>query len=115
MLYFADVADKIGVVTTLLSSVFFIATALGGLAVGGTRVENPGRSEYWAPLWMLIVPFFLFFFFVSFAILVPSKNTIYLIAGSEIGETVVRTPEAQQMLSDIREVIQSQLKDLKKE
>lgn len=47
------------------------------------------------------------------AILIPSKETLYLMAGSEVGETVVTSPEAQIILKDIHEVIRAQLNQLK--
>lgn len=115
ILYFADVADKLGVAATLCVVIFGLASLAGGIAVVGSRVDNPKRSEYHMPLWMLIIPTCILTLSLCVAVFTPSKDTIYLIAGSEIGETVVKTPEAQQMFSDIREVIQQQLKSLKKE
>ena len=47
--------------------------------------------------------------------LIPSKETIYLIAGSEAGEAVVVSEEGKEILSDIHEVIKFQLKSLKGE
>ena len=45
----------------------------------------------------------------AIAILIPSKETIYLIAGSEAGEYVVSTPEAQEIITDIHTIIKKQL------
>ena len=45
--------------------------------------------------------------------LVPSKETIYLIAGSEAGEAVVTSEQGQEVLSDIQEIIKAQLNNLK--
>jgi len=45
--------------------------------------------------------------------LVPSKGTIYLIAGSEAGEYVVSTEAGQEIVNDVREIISYQLKQLK--
>lgn len=114
ILYFADVAGKIGGASTVLSALLGLASIGGAIIVVGTRVEND-NPKYHASMWMLVAPVSLLVVFLSIAVVTPSKDTIYLIAGSEIGETVVKTPEAQQMFSDIREVIQSQLKSLKKE
>lgn len=47
------------------------------------------------------------------SVLIPSKETIYLIAGSEVGEVVVNSPEAKEIVDDIREVIKAQLEQLK--
>ena len=48
-----------------------------------------------------------------FLTLVPSKETFYLIVASEAGEAVVKTPEAQELLSDVKEIIDIQLENLK--
>jgi len=45
--------------------------------------------------------------------LIPSKETIYMIAGSQAGEFVVNTPEGKEILGDIKEVIKHQLEELK--
>ena len=49
------------------------------------------------------------------ASLIPSKETIYLIAGSEAGEMVVSSDAGQEILSDIQEIIKFQLGELKGE
>lgn len=43
--------------------------------------------------------------------LTPNKETIYLIAGSEAGEYVVNTPEAQEILTDIHTIIKQQIEE----
>lgn len=47
------------------------------------------------------------------AALIPTTQTIYLIAGSEAGEAVVTSPEGKEILSDIKDVIKHQLNVLK--
>jgi hypothetical protein len=48
-----------------------------------------------------------------FSTLIPSKETIYLIAGSQAGEAVVTSESGQEILNDIHEVIKHQLGQLK--
>lgn len=43
----------------------------------------------------------------TFCSLVPSKQTMYLMAGSEVGEMVVTSEEGKAVLSDIREAIRN--------
>lgn len=50
---------------------------------------------------------------ILFLTLVPSKDTFYMILASEAGETVVNTPEAKEMMKDVREIIDAQLEKLK--
>ena len=52
-------------------------------------------------------------FFVFLSAIIPSKETIYLIAGSESAEFVVTSEEGKEILSDIKDVIRAQLVQLK--
>lgn len=47
--------------------------------------------------------------------LIPSKDTVYMIAASEAGEYVVNTPEAQEMLGDLKNILKMQLRKLEAE
>jgi hypothetical protein len=67
------------------------------------------RPKYTPEMWMFVA----FIILGVFANLIPSKNTIYLIAGSEVGEVVVTSEEGQAILNDIHEVIRAQLEGLK--
>lgn len=40
---------------------------------------------------------------------VPSKNTFYLIAGSEAGEAVITSPEGEEIIRDIKKIIKQQI------
>jgi len=51
----------------------------------------------------------------TLAAIIPSKDTIYLVAGSEAGEAVVTSQEGKEILNDIKEVIRYQLGELKGE
>jgi len=61
------------------------------------------------PNFYVLIPVALFLCIIS--TLIPDKNTIYLIAGSEVGEYVVNTPEAQEILNDVHKIIKLQLKE----
>lgn len=52
---------------------------------------------------------------ISFLVqaVIPSKETFYLIAGSEAGEAVVTSEQGQRIITTIGEVIEQQLEDLK--
>jgi hypothetical protein len=60
-----------------------------------------------------VMPYVLLTIGLALITLVPSKDTIYLIAGSEAGEYVVTTPEGQEIVDDIKVIIQQQIKNLK--
>lgn len=48
--------------------------------------------------------------FIFVAAVIPSSSTIYLIAASEAGEAVVTSPEAKEMLDDLKNIIRKKLK-----
>lgn len=50
---------------------------------------------------------------VTLAFLIPSRDTLYLMAGSEVAEFAVSTPEAQEFMKDVKEVLDIQLEKLK--
>jgi len=50
---------------------------------------------------------------IFISILLPNRETFYLIAASEAGEAVVNTPEAKELLLDVREILDIQLEKLK--
>ena len=52
-------------------------------------------------------------FLLLVSALVPSKETFYLIAGSEAGEYVVQSEEGREIIEDIQEVIKLQLNRMK--
>ena len=45
--------------------------------------------------------------------MVPSKETFYLIAGSQIGEVVIESDEAKAVMKDITEIISHQAGKIK--
>lgn len=61
------------------------------------------ERKYLPPKWLVFVTIAL----LSISILIPSKQTIYMIAGSELGEMVIQTDEAREIYEDIQSVIRS--------
>ncbi len=101
-LYLADVSSGItilffiiGVISSLFIFVYAIACAEGGY---------PFNFRF------LLVPIIC----GIAAALIPSKSTMYLIAGSELGEVVVTSESGQEILSEVKLAIQQQLKELQK-
>lgn len=93
---------------------FMIASAIG-LAVsialtglfntidGNERTDATVRrlaSKWWVPVALGVI-----------TILAPSSKTIYLIAASEAGETIVTSPEAKEVFDDLKTIIKSKLKE----
>lgn len=109
-LYLADVLPKIfiGPIITLIVVGFFLC-CLAAMAA------DEYRGDFVMKIFKRgIIPCLIgIILMVTLQCAVPSRETFYMIAASEMGEQVVKTPEAQKMMDDIREVIQYQIGKLK--
>jgi hypothetical protein len=72
------------------------------------KMKIQARSVFPEAKWFWVTGILIFFL-----TLVPSRDTFYMILASEAGETVVNTPEAKEMMKDVREIIDAQLEKLK--
>lgn len=116
VLYFADVLPNLagllvgcsivlGTTTLFLWGAYVITSGVdGGEADFNKSVKKPAS-----------VTTILFVISALTASVIPSKETFYLIAGSEVGETVVTSDEGKEIISDIHDVIKHQLSNLKGE
>lgn len=115
LIYAAEVSDRASTVCGLLAVVFFF---VGGVAMIVAFVaaysDDSGRGPYMSKLvpWT-VLPLFLLIevTFMAASVALPSKATIYLIAASEAGETVVTSPDAIEMMGDLKAIIKKRLKD----
>jgi hypothetical protein len=110
LLYFAEVAGKLGsaaeaiTIVMIFGSVGVVFWYAMSLDKGFKAIPKPPVKSY---LTVFVITLLI-------SILTPSKETIYLIAGSEAGEAVVTSESGQEILNDIRQVIKYQLEVLKK-
>jgi hypothetical protein len=70
-----------------------------------------GERKYLPPKWFVTISITAFILLS----LIPSKETIYLVAGSEAAETVVTSETGQEVMSDLKEILKIQLDNLKGE
>jgi MFS family permease len=89
MLYLADVA---GSVAALMSFVAAMVGILGLAVLSASAIASGAAGEDTSHIW----PWARRIFFVIapcalIAVLIPSQNTIYAIAASEMGETALKT------------------------
>jgi hypothetical protein len=112
-LYLADTLPNIGGFAIFIAILFGFVSTLYVVAKG---LANSGDNDAKAFVSVPVVGYspLIFVLAVFVAILIPSKDTIYLIAGSEAGQFVVETPEAQEILNDVKDIIRLQLEDMKK-
>lgn len=109
LVYAAEISGNISAVLFVAAIMFIIvggfAAAISGdriLFSEETRDSVRGCYRRWFPVAAVAI---------VLAAFLPSKTTIYLIAASEIGETVVTSPDAIEMMTGLKAVIKKRLKD----
>lgn len=110
-LYFAEAAPRFGNLLVLVG-IFILTFYVGRSAVLGVKdfpFEGVASGRVDPKHYLFGVAIALF----SASILVPPKNTIYLIAASEASEMVITSDTSKQILSDLQEILQHQLSLLK--
>lgn len=108
LLYFAEVAGRLGSVAGMVT--FFMGFGLLGIIFWYFFSLDEDFHVPKPPIKSYLVAFVVT---LLIAIATPSKETIYLIAGSEAGEAVVTSEGGQEILNDIQQVIKHQLNKLK--
>lgn len=111
-LYFASVLPQIMIAPILLTLGAMIV--LGGIGCSerecGYRGDEQWQRGYKLHKFVAFVLAPLFSLFVVIATIIPDKETLYLIAGSELGQQVIETPEAREVFNDIKTIIKQQIK-----
>lgn len=93
LLYLADVSGNFGeffIISMTISVIAFFIWCIAAATNGGGF--SPSEWKGWRKAGLIIVPTFLFSF--VFHAMTPSKETVYAIAASEMGEQVLKTPLA---------------------
>lgn len=118
-LYFADVLPTLLVPFIVASSILTLLWVVGNLICYGGAADYPRNTQGMEAAanrlksWVTYVLVLIWIVTVLVQSFIPSRETFYLIAGSELGEQVVKTPEAQEIFNDIRKVIKQQIKPVK--
>tara|TARA_R110000851_G_scaffold9707_10_gene35865 strand:+ start:684 stop:1043 length:360 start_codon:yes stop_codon:yes gene_type:complete len=109
LIYLAGILGSVSILLTLIGVVLLFVYCF---KVFNTQFYNQDARIMDLPLktfppaikstWVAIALF-------SVVALLPTKETLYLIAGSEAGEYVVNTPEAKEIMSDIQAIIKQQV------
>ena len=113
LIYWADAAPSLASFICVLGFLMFVASSaivlLGATDFFTDAVNNPGlqpmarrfRSFWWMPV--------LSFALWGASFLVPSKDTFYLIAASEMGEKAIQTPEFTKLRGVLNKFLDEQL------
>ena len=107
-LYLAEVIPNVGAAAGIY---IFVVGTFGSIGIVIWFVLSNIEDEIQTP--PIKIHIIMLALVVLVAIIIPSKETIYLIAGSEAGEAVVTSPEGQEIINDIRLIIKGQLSELK--
>jgi len=111
-LYFVDISQNI----TPLVALFGLALLCIGFGIPPKGVEpfgydhefpfqGAGRLKNWFICWVVAT------FIVC---LIPTKETLYMMAASEAGETALKSPQGKEVLDKIDLIINNQLDELAK-
>lgn len=110
-IYFAEVIPSIGGLLIWVSIACIVGFILHAVFIKAHDYPLQGVTEGLVkPKYSLLA---LSFALATLASLIPSKETLYLIAGSETAEAVATSEVGQEVLNDIHEVIKAQLDNLK--
>lgn len=116
LIYLASVVNGLSVVFALIAVAISLLT-FARLLYWSTECDvKPWHSEEEAEYkrnfkvipssWYVALPIVL----IILAALIPDKESLYLIAASEAGETVVTSKEGQEILTELTKTIKDQLK-----
>lgn len=109
MIYLAEICDRVQDAAGFISFMFgFIGSF--GCVIAWAHCHIEGGSMK-LPIVVTILYLIIEIPTAAVGMLTPSSSTIYMIAASEAGETVVTSPEAKEMLGDLKEIIRRKLKE----
>lgn len=118
ILYFADIGANVATVLGGFGLLFVIGFILFNfirsivVAVHNDEVERKYDKAYRKHGFICIPWFIAGVFLMVVSSLVPSKQTMYMIAASEIGETVVLSPEMTETMGKVKTVVDMKLDDV---
>jgi len=109
MIYAAEVVGRMGDVSTFFSIGCAMAYPMS-IVLTAYAIDMHDMTQESAQKWRRM-PVIVGLIALPFAVLTPSSNTIYLIAASEAGETVIQSPEAREVFNDLKTIIKGKLKE----
>jgi len=107
LIYFAEVAERLtpllvgfGFLFLVVSGIFIIVKGID--AAHGLAQKGTWKKGLYGVCFAIILIFL--------GNLFPSQKTIYMIAASEVGEQVIKTPEAKEVFDSLKARILDELK-----
>lgn len=111
-LYFVDVSQRV------MPLVIMFGISLIGIGFiippKGVKPFEQGHDFPFQGIGRLKNVFIGWFVALIFAVMIPSEDTLYMMAASEGGEAVVTSPQGKEVLDKINTIINNQLDELAK-
>ena len=108
MIYLAEICDRVQNAAGFIAFMFGFMGLFGVGAAWAHLIIDGGRLRM--PVIVTLLYLVIEIPMAAISVLTPSSSTIYMVAASEAGETVVSSPEAKEMLGDLKEIIRRKLK-----
>ena len=110
MLWLADIVGKVTMAMWWVFGLTILAIIITNLFIILSRADDGKPFKEFRPvakkhLYMALIGVFVSTF-------IPSKETIYLIAGSELGETIITAPENIETMGKVRELVNTKLDEM---
>lgn len=105
-LYFADSAPRFGVAMQILGGIGFVVGAFWG----AIRADSNLPAYIWKNVSLMVAAPIL----ILLGTLIPSSNTMYAIAASELGEQVVTSDTGKKIASALEAWLDKQLEQVGK-
>jgi hypothetical protein len=117
VIYLADILPSLSIMLAILSVCGLCAAGIITICFLARNSDyDLRRRPNWVPhvytWWRWAAP--LIFVMIFCSILIPGRQTILLMAGSQFGQQIVETPQAKELLDGINKVIQQQIDDYTK-
>lgn len=120
-LYFAEVLSSVGIflgIIGLIGLIFGIVISIPSFIVPWNYhaslapPESVEVSHKNLKIFSIVSMVFGFVFFLT-SVFLPSKQTMYMIAASELGETVVTSEEGREIYTELKSIIMENLRSTK--
>ncbi len=114
IIYLADIAQGVGIFLFFIMIVSLLATVIA-LAFWKETYGETDKEDHEKSKWFLRRSFAVFLLASMLGIMIPSKSTIYLIAGAKISQDIITAPETKEIGNKLLKVINSKLDEQLKE
>lgn len=101
ILYFGNVADKLGPIGFVVGIFGVVFGCIVCIFIADSIREEEQKMYRTARNWLFTIGITA----LTISVLMPSKDILYLIAASELGEEVVTNPEVVEVATELKDII----------